>query len=288
MLNFIKYEIKGTYKYIAGAVALVLVLIGALFGTIFYLSKNHGDSTSFGLFLIITIFVLFGTAITTVFYIIVGSFRKELYEDRGYLTFTLPLTGKQIVASKVIAALLWLTVMGIIIVGFITALFLILAPQTEYGIREIFSQFYAAIMDEIGIRGSIFGFIVYNFSTISMLLLIYFSMAIGKITIKNKKIDGLWFLIYILLVFLIGFIQYKIMELVPYYFNIQNMNIETVEDIFKNAITNEISVKYNNGLDISGQFGFLRVNIASAIYNILVTLGLFVGTGYLIDKKIDL
>ena len=113
-------------------------------------------------------------------------------------------------------------------------------------------------------------------------------MAIGKITIKNKKIDGLWFLIYILLVFLIGFIQYKIMELVPYYFNIQNMNIETVEDIFKNAITNEISVKYNNGLDISGQFGFLRVNIASAIYNILVTLGLFVGTGYLIDKKIDL
>ena len=37
MLNFIKYEIKGTYKYIAGAVALVLVLIGALFGTIFYL-----------------------------------------------------------------------------------------------------------------------------------------------------------------------------------------------------------------------------------------------------------
>ena len=200
----------------------------------------------------------------------------------------MPLTGKQIVASKVIAALLWLTVMGIIIVGFITALFLILAPQTEYGIREIFSQFYAAIMDEIGIRGSIFGFIVYNFSTISMLLLIYFSMAIGKITIKNKKIDGLWFLIYILLVFLIGFIQYKIMELVPYYFNIQNMNIETVEDIFKNAITNEISVKYNNGLDISGQFGFLRVNIASAIYNILVTLGLFVGTGYLIDKKIDL
>lgn len=42
---------------------------------------------------------LFGTALV-VFLYIVGSFRKELYEDRGYLTFTLPLTGKLLTHSS--------------------------------------------------------------------------------------------------------------------------------------------------------------------------------------------
>lgn len=34
--------------------------------------------------------------------------------------------------------------------------------------------------------------------------------------------------------------------------------------------------------------GYIHVNIASIIYNIIIYIGLFLSTGYLIDNKIDL
>ena len=87
MGRYIKYEIKGSYKFILGVLALVLILTTVLYT---YIAKKESSPV-----IALASMIIFGTALTTFLYI-VGSFRKELYEDRGYLTFTLPLTGHEI------------------------------------------------------------------------------------------------------------------------------------------------------------------------------------------------
>ena len=108
MIKYMKYEIRGTYRYILGVLALVLILITGI-----YSYTARGNTVGGNIFIVLSAMLLFGTALVTFLYI-VGSFRKELYEDTGYLTFTLPLTGSQIVASKLIVALLWFFVLGIV------------------------------------------------------------------------------------------------------------------------------------------------------------------------------
>lgn len=86
MGRYIKYEIKGSYKFILGVLALVLILITGIFA--YSINVDEGSVLG-GMFVGLSTLVIFGTLLTTFLYI-VGSFRKELYEDRGYLTFTLP------------------------------------------------------------------------------------------------------------------------------------------------------------------------------------------------------
>ena len=80
MGRYIKYEIKSSYKFILGVLALVLILTTVLYT---YIAKRKFAGYSIG------IHDNIWYSLTTFLYI-VGSFRKELYEDRGYLTFTLP------------------------------------------------------------------------------------------------------------------------------------------------------------------------------------------------------
>src|SRR5699024_11648282 len=52
------------------------------------------------------------------------------------------------------------------------------------------------------------------FSLINLLVLIYFSMALGKVTFRNKKIGGLWFIIFILVSIILSYGQLKVAELI--------------------------------------------------------------------------
>ena len=119
MRKFMKYEIKGTYKVILGILALVIIA-----STIIHLGflkeiNNLDSPESFDganiIMIILSTLVIFGAFLAAFFYI-VNSFRKELYDNRGYLTFTLPLTGKQILASKLIVSMLWYGLLGLGIV----------------------------------------------------------------------------------------------------------------------------------------------------------------------------
>lgn len=111
MFKFTKYEFLGTYKFLMGAIGLTLVASTAI--QVFF--KNQLDFTnnfsgSFEMLKIMPFVMLAATftfigAFIAVAVYMISSFRKELYEDRGYLTFALPMTGSQLLASKLIVAL---------------------------------------------------------------------------------------------------------------------------------------------------------------------------------------
>lgn len=273
MFKYMKYEIKGTYKYILGILALVLILTTALYSKTDNILNNSMANT---MFIGLSTMILFGTALATFLYI-VGSFRKELYEDRGYLTFTLPLTGNQIVGAKLIVALFWILVIltSIMIYNFIAMLIYMTGSEISGFLEKIFT------MDVV--KRILVGIFMTILNMIQMLTIIYFSMALGRITFKNKKVGGLWFIIFLVLSWLISYGQFKVVQLFPYYFDMSGFGIEN-----RDSIIYQMNMNHNGFFSFSLTIDSLITNIAGFIYDILVTTGLFLGTGYLVEKKIDL
>lgn len=276
MGKLIKYEIRGNYKFIAGVLALVLILTTGMYA---YMTNTKGGSPFEAMFVFLSFLVIFGTLLATFLYI-VNSFRRELYEDRGYLTFTLPLTGNQILGAKLIVALIWFTTLGIVIALYHLIMLYIFTP---YDIS--LSQIFETLMD-IGLPfRDIIASIIFTFvnGTIT-LILIYFSMALSRVTFRNKKIGGLWFLIFLVLNALIAFSQVKVAQLLPYYLDISSFRIGRI-DMFSYGFHIDVD---SYGVMMTGNFGNILFNIASFIYSIGIGVLTFLGTGYLIEHKIDL
>ncbi|WP_350346441.1 hypothetical protein ABR335_01915 [Heyndrickxia faecalis] len=276
MLKYVKYEIRGTYKFILGILALVFILLTSMYA---YSNKEGSLFHSAQIFMSIGVMLLFGAALIAFLYI-VGSFRKELYEDSGYLTFTLPLTGNQILGSKLIAALFWFMVLGIGVVLFNFLMVMIFSP---FHIDHI-SKLFSAISKVLSIKACIYMTLSMVFSVVSVLLLIYFSMALSKVTFRHKKIGGLWFVVFIILSGVFGYIDAEISQWIPYYLDLSTFHVETPA-----SYHDLLQMHYHSaGLHFNAIAGSAATNIASFVYHLALMIALFLGTGYLIEKKIDL
>ncbi|MEC2223963.1 MULTISPECIES: hypothetical protein [Heyndrickxia] len=276
MLKYVKYEIRGTYKFILGIMALVFILLTAMYA---YSNKEGSLFHSVQIFMPIGVMLLFGAALIAFLYI-VGSFRKELYEDSGYLTFTLPLTGNQILGSKLIAALFWFMVLGIGVVLFNFLMVMIFSP---FHIDHI-SKLFSAISKVLSIKACIYMTLSMVFSVVSVLLLIYFSMALSKVTFRHKKIGGLWFVLFIILSSIFGYIDTEISQWIPYYLNLSTFHVVTPA-----SYDDLLQMHYHiGGLYLNAVSRYVATNIASSVYHLALMIALFLGTGYLIEKKIDL
>src|SRR5699024_2335166 len=124
--------------------------------------------------------------------------------------------GNQIVGAKLIVALMWFVVLGIVIGVYNTIMALSFSP-VEINISELFTMIKTMgipFMEIIvfAITGIISG--------VTTLILIYLSMALSRVTFRNKKIGGLWFIIFLVLSALVTYGQVKIAQLLPYYIDV--------------------------------------------------------------------
>jgi hypothetical protein len=277
-----KYEIKGTYKFI---MMLVLAVLGASTGLqLSALRGMKGNLDNFPTFLpLILGLVIFGAFVSAFFYI-VSSFRKELYEDRGYLTFSLPLIGKQVLGAKLCIALLWSAILGLSIVIYNLILgSLLFGTRWIEGFKMIFSYISANIVLVIGFTAILSG--------ISTLLLIYFAMTLSKVSIRNKKIGGLWFILFLVLSGIISYITAKVSGVIPYYIDLNTFKIIS-KTMIGNQITNGVNLNLLYDQSMSGMViqsgGALLLNIGAYVFSIVVALATFFGTSYLLDKKVEI
>lgn len=274
MGRYMKYELKGNYKFILGVLALVLILTTGIYA---YIAHADESSSMGAIFMGLSVLVIFGALLTTFLYI-VGSFRKELYEDRGYLTFTLPLTGNQILGAKLIVAIIWFAILGLVIGLYNVFMTFIFAP-----IKPAISDIIA-IINSIPIREASVFLLIMFIGGVSTLILIYFSMALGRVTFRNKRIGGFWFVIFLIVSGLVAMGQAKIIQGLPYYLDLNTFRIIS-NDMLNYGFHIEMS---SAGLMASGNMGNAVLNIAGFIYSIAVAVVFFLGTGYIIENKIDL
>lgn len=292
MLKFMKYEIKGTYKFI---LTLIITVLGASTGIQLYtlntmnkfnkgLENGYSGAAMLPGFLPVLLgLVIFGAFVSAFFYII-SSFRKELYEDRGYLTFSLPLTGKQVLGAKLWIALLWSVILGLSVVIYNLILgSLLFGTRWIEGFKMIFSQISANLVLSIGFTAILSG--------ISTLLLIYFAMTLSKVSIRNKKIGGLWFILFLVLSGVISYITVKVSLVIPYYLDLNTFKIIS-ETMLDNQMVSGMNFNVLSGGNMSGMMigsgDVIFLNIAAYVFSILVALATFFGTSYLIENKVEI
>jgi hypothetical protein len=286
MLKFIKYEIKGNYRFILGILALVLIASSIIQAVIFRDVRSGDITFSGGLFegmiSLVSILVLFGAALVA-FINIVGSFKKELYDDRGYLTFTLPLSGHQILGAKLIVAFLWYTILNVV-----TGLYNLILATTIFKIE------WSTLIDLLGrYGGEGIVTILYRVFILSMisgiimilytLIFIYFSMTIGKISFRNVKIGGLWFIIFLVTFSLSNVVIGKLGNAFPIYLNMESLRLSNLDL----GMTNPV---YYGSMSffLKDMGNYININLIPDFLNIVFGCLVFLATGYLLDRKIDL
>jgi hypothetical protein len=248
-----KYELKGTYKFM---LAIIFAVLFATTGIQFFINNKINDARNamimnyLPFLMMMFMLIIFGALIAATIFII-NSYRKELYEDRGYLTFTLPLTGRQFLGSKLVVALFWYIAIAIALVIYNGILGTILFGNGW--ITQLFRVFNDYDFGIIAINNSIISIL----SSIITMLLVYFSITLSRVSFKNTKIGGIWFILFLLFKWVYSFLNHWII--------IKLSDVDNLHSYMTSAIS-----------------------VPSIIFSIIVGIGLFLGTSYLIEKKIDL
>lgn len=249
MLKLIKYELRGNLLIIAGICITVIV------ASLLLLTQR----TSWGTSVTSVLSVLLSIATITI--ILISSLKlmsKYLHNDTGYLLFTLPQSGINILLSKLLTALIQITlVIAVTILGIWVSTS---APLNFSFLNNI---------TFMGIIGVLF---IYVWGIISFLAFIYFCMVIGKVALRNKMLGKIGsFIIFIMLTIGMGWLSTKLTYIFP-----QTINLNS--SLFLKNVDLSVNISYS----------LFRINISNLIFNVLTFVTFFVGTAYMIDNKLDL
>ncbi|MTI69850.1 MAG: hypothetical protein FH751_06325 [Firmicutes bacterium] len=255
MHKLIKYEIKDNFKSFIGTFITMIILNLVLYFKL-------GDWRNESVFILTTL--VNAAAFTVVLLFSIGAFSKELYKNRGYLTFTLPIKGSEILVSKLLTTIFWFIIASIIAFIFqYSVLKSIIETEILMHIGKYFNFITIMSMIVIGI-----------YSIASLFIIIYFSITISKMTFKDKKVGKvLGFVVFLLINFIINIVDVLLMKVFPQSFN---LNIEVLDKV-------NIWADKNTAITALADF-----NIATTLFGGLIFVCFFILTSYFLNNKIEL
>lgn len=203
--KLLKHEFKSQAKLflILSIAALIAGAVGGGMLSLFiHLVETETDSTASILgaifSMLVMMFMIFAVVayVIAVMIILVVRFYKHHFSDEGYLTFTLPASGHQLLLSSICNILIWQIISSI--VAIISAA-LIMIPvfslmSEEMGMTQlIFNESFLEMMySDLGIEYSGWYAVLRIFSTvvtyIGGLMLMLTSVTIGSVIAKKHKI----------------------------------------------------------------------------------------------------
>lgn len=183
--KLIKYEFKATGRTFLPlyGVILLVALIQRFLGR-----SNKGvfeELNTLGNFTTLALVGLFIALVVITLIVTIQRFQKNLLSDEGYLMFTLPVKIRSLIITKMLVAVTWVILSGI--VGVITFIVLFATGEFFAEVGQMFSIFIPRMMimiqDEAGRMGL---FVITQFALATFLMyiqfvaLIYLSLAIGQ------------------------------------------------------------------------------------------------------------
>lgn len=286
MSQLIKYEFRNSRKQITQLIIIIGIvsfILQAIFNGFVRMEIAKIDITG-PLAIINTLtalivagssLLMFGTIIA--YYLRLANILKtDIYQNRGYITFSLPRSGYQIIGAKLIVAVLWSFILPIVVVLWNILIWMILwvvipgivlPSQLQETInvmwREIFKLFNQ--VDYV----LIISIIVNMISSSLFYLLLIFTAVIADYRIGRRKSDSARWIIYAIIFALIwSFIQSALFGSSDF-----TMIDTTPSSVSINA---EEIINY-----------FTRNNFITAAFNGLAGVLLFVFVGYNLEKKIE-
>ena len=197
--NLVRYEFKNVNKWFLALYAAVLSLSviigiqGSSLSSTYYQDK--------GVVMLVFLSLVFGGLVITLsistLILIIQRFKGSVYDRRGYLTLTLPVSEHQILSAKLLGAFVWSLASTVV---FLFSLYIIivmvypgayLSTFAEYILKNYTDDFWLALIS-------------YIFNTLASILCIYLSISIGQLF--NEYRTALAVVAYIAIQVVLGFI----------------------------------------------------------------------------------
>ena len=197
--NLVRYEFKNVNKWFLALYAAVLslsVIIGIQGST---LSNTYYQDK--GVVMLVFLSLVFGGLVITLgistLILIIQRFKGSVYDRRGYLTLTLPVSEHQILSSKLLGAFVWSLASTVV---FLLSLYIIIAMiQPDAFISNVAEFILKNYQDDFWLA-----LISYIFNTLASILCIYLSISIGQLF--NEYRTALAVVAYIAIQVVLGFI----------------------------------------------------------------------------------
>lgn len=258
MVQLIKYELLKKWKEIVIFFA-VMILINGVILIRFWGNEGqlYGVTFFFFFLMVFMFFLLFAVEVTSMY-------SKDMNRKEGYMLFMTPNSGYKIIGSKMITAIL---------IGLVFVIFYLLLGAANFqllGVEDKLKQ-VENIFEFIQIHFSLEIKIQYIFAilmealifVLQFILMIYAAITIRKSLLANKKFGGF----FSVLIF-IGL----------------NIVLTKINSMILTGIT-DASGYHISVTDYATALPFIYWDI---VIKIIIGIGLFLGTGYLLDKKVDL
>ncbi len=176
MLNLIKYELRGKF------LTILAICLTVIMGNLLLMTKigswQIGVPVLSGFLGIGAIIVMFIASLTLM--------SDYLYDEQGYLLFTLPQSGVSIMVSRLTTAVIQISI--------VTIVSLVMFSFIDQG------RILNAILRDVEVHELLYSILMYLWTIVSTLTFIYFCLVIGKIALKGKKIGKIGsFIIFFLL-----------------------------------------------------------------------------------------
>ena len=197
--NLVRYEFKNVNKWFLALYAAVLslsVIIGIQGST---LSSTYYQDK--GVVMLVFLSLVFGGLVITLgistLILIIQRFKGSVYDRRGYLTLTLPVSEHQILSSKLLGAFVWSLASTVV---FLLSLYIIIAMiQPDAFISNVAEFILKNYQDDFWLA-----LISYIFNTLASILCIYLSISIGQLF--NEYRTALAVVAYIAIQVVLGFV----------------------------------------------------------------------------------
>ena len=197
--NLVRYEFKNVNKWFLALYAAVLSLSviigiqGSSLSSTYYQDK--------GVVMLVFLSLVFGGLVITLsistLILIIQRFKGSVYDRRGYLTLTLPVSEHQILSAKLLGAFVWSLASTVV---FLFSLYIIMSMiQPDVLISNVAEFILKNYQDDFWLA-----LISYIVNTLASILCIYLSISIGQLF--NEYRTALAVVAYIAIQIVLGFI----------------------------------------------------------------------------------
>ena len=197
--NLVRYEFKNVNKWFLALYAAVLSLSviigiqGSSLSSTYYQDK--------GVVMLVFLSLVFGGLVITLsistLILIIQRFKGSVYDRRGYLTLTLPVSEHQILSAKLLGAFVWSLASTVV---FLFSLYIIMSMiQPDVLISNVAEFILKNYRDDFWLA-----LISYIVNTLASILCIYLSISIGQLF--NEYRTALAVVAYIAIQIVLGFI----------------------------------------------------------------------------------
>lgn len=192
---------------------------------------------------------LFGIAIS-IFVNFILTFNNSMFKRPGYLTLTLPVTSNQLIISKVIGAFIWSAIAGIVLLIGLSILMVILTNASFGVLFKALGELIRELSQHIPMLLRELSIMVV--STVSLVLSLYFTVTLTHTRFIPKYKTFIGIAGYFIVSMILGYI-----------------------------LSAPVVSNFILSLDAMGYF------LVQMLVNVVMIVGFFFGTKYLIDTQIE-